>query len=85
MHRMPWDPKPRSTFVQDKWKLYDTTQDFSCADDIAAKNPDKLKEMQAAFPTEAVKYNVLPLDDRGYERFNPAVAGVPICSQAEPR
>lgn len=33
--------------------------------------------MQAAFLTEAVKYNVLPLDDRVYERFNPTVAGRP--------
>jgi arylsulfatase len=52
-------------------------EDFSCANDLAAKNPDKLKEMQATFMTEAVKYNVLPLDDRVYERFNPAVAGRP--------
>jgi hypothetical protein len=51
--------------------------DFSCAKDLTANNPDKLKEMQAAFLTEAVKYNVLPLDDRTYERFNPAVAGRP--------
>ena len=77
MHRMPWDPKPRSTFDQDKWELYDTTQDFSCANDLAAKNPDKLKEMQTTFLTEAVKYNVLPLDDRSYERFNAAIAGRP--------
>ena len=40
-------------------------------------HPDKRKEMQATFLTEAVKYNVLPLDDRVYERFNPAVAGRP--------
>jgi arylsulfatase A-like enzyme len=77
LHRVPWDPQPRATFDQDKWELYDTTQDFSCANDLAAKNPDKLKEMQVAFLTEAVKYNVLPLDDRGYERFNPTIAGRP--------
>jgi arylsulfatase len=77
LHRVPWDPQPRSTFDQDKWELYNTTEDFSCANDLGAANPDKLKEMQAAFLTEAVKYNVLPLDDRGYERFNPAVAGRP--------
>ena len=33
--------------------------------------------MQAAFLVEAVKYNVLPLDDRTQERFNPAIAGRP--------
>jgi len=77
MHRMPWDPKPRSTFDQDKWELYNTADDFSCANDLAAKNPVKLKEMQDAFMTEAVKFNVLPLDDRSYERFNSAIAGRP--------
>jgi arylsulfatase A-like enzyme len=77
LHRVPWDPQPRSTFDNDKWELYNTAEDFSCAIDLAAKNPDKLKDMQAAFLTEAVKYNVLPLDDRGYERFNAAIAGRP--------
>jgi arylsulfatase A-like enzyme len=77
LHRVPWERQPRSTFDQDKWELYNTAEDFSCANDLAAKNPDKLKEMQAAFLTEAVKYNVLPLDDRTQERFNPAIAGRP--------
>jgi arylsulfatase A-like enzyme len=77
LHRVPWEPQPRSTFDQDKWELYNTAEDFSCAIDLAAKNPDKLKELQAAFLTEAVKYNVLPLDDRAQERFNPAIAGRP--------
>jgi arylsulfatase A-like enzyme len=77
LHRAPWDPKPRATFDTDKWELYNTVNDFSCAVDIAAQNPDKLKELQALFLTEAVKYNVLPLDDRAYERFNAAVAGRP--------
>ncbi len=31
--------------------------------DLAAKNPDKLKEMQALFLTEAAKYQVFPLDN----------------------
>jgi arylsulfatase A-like enzyme len=77
LHKVAWEAQPRSTFDKDKWELYNTAEDFSCANDLAAKNPDKLKEMQTAFLTEAVKYNVLPLDDRVYERFNPAVAGRP--------
>jgi arylsulfatase A-like enzyme len=76
-HRAPWEAQARSTFDQDKWELYNTDEDFSCAVDVAAKYPDKLKELQALFLTEAVKYNVLPLDDRAYERMNPAVAGRP--------
>jgi arylsulfatase A-like enzyme len=77
LHRVPWERQPRSTFDQDKWELYNTADDFSCSNDLAAKNPDKLKEMQAAFVTEAVKYSVLPLDDRTQERFNSAIAGRP--------
>jgi arylsulfatase len=77
MHKVAWENQPRTPYDQDKWELYNTAEDFSCAIDLAAKYPDKLKEMQAAFMTEAVKYNVLPLDDRVYERFNPAIAGRP--------
>jgi len=77
LHKVAWEPQPRTPFDQDKWELFNTADDFSCAIDLSAKNPDKLKEMQQAFLTEAVKYNVLPLDDRVYERFNPTVAGRP--------
>jgi arylsulfatase A-like enzyme len=77
LHKVAWEAQPRSSLEEDKWELYNTAEDFSCAIDLAAKNPEKLKELQAAFLTEAVKYNVLPLDDRVYERFNAAVAGRP--------
>jgi arylsulfatase A-like enzyme len=77
LHRVPWESQPRTTFDRDKWELYDTAHDFSGANDLAAKDPEKLKEMQVAFLTEAVKYNVLPLDDRTQARFNPAIAGRP--------
>jgi arylsulfatase A-like enzyme len=77
LHRVPWESEPRTTFDKDKWELYNTTEDFSGAIDLAAKYPDKLKELQDAFLTEAVKYNVLPLDDRVQARFNPAIAGRP--------
>jgi arylsulfatase A-like enzyme len=77
LHRVPWESQPRTTFDQDKWELYNTTEDFSGAIDLAAKYPEKLKELQGAFLTEAVKYNVLPLDDRTQARFNAAIAGRP--------
>jgi arylsulfatase len=77
VHRAPWEAEPRATLEQDKWELYDTRSDFSLANDLAAKNLVKLKEMQALFMREAVKYNVLPIDDRSRERFNPAIAGRP--------
>jgi arylsulfatase A-like enzyme len=77
LHKVVWEAQPRTTFDHDKWELYNTTEDFSCAIDLSVKYPDKLKELQETFLTEAVKYNVLPLDDRVYERFNAAVAGRP--------
>ena len=77
IHRVPWEPQPRATFDKDKWELYDTRKDFSLANDMAAKNPKKLKELQALFMKEAVKYNVLPLDDRSIERMDAGLAGRP--------
>jgi arylsulfatase len=77
LHKVAWEPKPRSSFAEDKWELYNTAEDFSCANDLAAKEPARLKEMQGAFMAEAIKHNVLPLDDRVQERFNATIAGRP--------
>jgi arylsulfatase len=52
-------------------------EDFSEADNLAAKEPAKLKELQAVFMKEAIRNNVFPIDDRRSERFNPAIAGRP--------
>jgi arylsulfatase A-like enzyme len=46
-----------------KWELYNLTEDYSQNNDLAAKNPDKVRELQALFLTEAAKYQVLPLDN----------------------
>jgi arylsulfatase A-like enzyme len=51
-----------------KWELYNLTEDYSQYNDLAAKMPDKLKEMQALFVQEATKYNVLPLDNSSFAR-----------------
>jgi hypothetical protein len=77
IHRAPWELKPRAALENDKWELYDTRSDFSLANNLAAKNPDKLKEMEDLFLKEAVKYQVLPIDDRTIERLNAAMAGRP--------
>jgi len=52
-----------------KWELYNIADDFSENTDLAAKNPDKLKELQALFMDEARKYEVLPLDNSILERI----------------
>jgi arylsulfatase A-like enzyme len=46
---------------KDRWELYDLAKDFSQAEDLAAKHPDKLKELQQLFWREADKYKVTPL------------------------
>jgi arylsulfatase len=77
VHKAPWEPKPRAALENDTWELYDTRSDFSLANDLAKQNPAKLKEMQELFLKEAVKYSVLPLDDRIFERLIPSMVGRP--------
>jgi arylsulfatase A-like enzyme len=77
VHRAAWEFKVRRPLEEDIWELYDTRTDFSLANDLAAKNPGKLKELQDLFLKEAVKYSVLPLDDRLQERFVAALVGRP--------
>ncbi len=77
IHRVPWGDKPLNTLQEDKWELYNTEEDFSLTNNLAETNPDKLEELKVLFEKEAIKNNVYPLDDRVYERFNPATAGRP--------
>lgn len=77
IHRAPWQTSGMGPLASDVWELFDVKSDFSLANDVAAKNPEKLKELQALFMKEAEKYNVLPIDDRTIERTNPQLAGRP--------
>jgi arylsulfatase len=75
-HSIPWMATEMPAFADDVWELYGP-EDWTQASDLAAENPEKLAELQALFLEEARKYNVLPLDDRRFERFNPDLAGRP--------
>ncbi len=77
IHRAAWEFQPRTTLDKDVWQLFNVNEDFSEANDLAATNPKKLQELQQVFLKEAVKYNVLPIDDRSLERLNPEIAGRP--------
>jgi arylsulfatase len=77
IHRAPWQTSNLQPLTSDVWDLYDVRSDFSLTKNLASKQPDKLKEMQALFMKEAEKYHVLPIDDRTIERTNPALAGRP--------
>jgi arylsulfatase len=77
--RLPWETAASTgEFDTDRWELYDIENDFSQANDLAGKNPDKLKELQEAFLVEARKYNVLPLDDRVAARFDTSLRPNPL-------
>jgi arylsulfatase len=73
--RLPWVTMGGGTgdFDHDTWELYKLPDDFSEANDVAAKYPQKLRELQNDFWVEAKKYNVLPLDDRFAERGDPSL------------
>jgi hypothetical protein len=65
-------------FDDDNWELYDTNKDWSQANNLAKQMPEKLHELQRLWLIEAVRYNVLPLDDRRAERLNSDMAGRPV-------
>ena len=76
-HGVPWEmvDTPDRPFDEDVWELYDHSEDWSQARDLADQHPDKLKALQEVFEREAEKHHVFPLDDRVTERENPDVAG----------
>jgi arylsulfatase A-like enzyme len=73
--RLPWVTGLGSTtpFDQEKWELYDLTNDYSQYENVAAKHPEKLAALEKEFWVQAQKHQVLPLDDRLTERVNPAL------------
>ena len=75
-HRTPWETGTPPPFDDDVWELYGP-DDWTQAHDIVGENPAKLAELQRLWLIEAVKYNVLPIDDRGFERINADIAGRP--------
>jgi arylsulfatase A-like enzyme len=72
--QLPW-AKPTPGVASDdpdafQWELYHVAEDFSQANNLAAQNPAKLKELQAVFEREAKKYNVYPIDSELAARFD---------------
>jgi arylsulfatase A-like enzyme len=50
-------------FENDKWELYNLNEDFNELNDLASKNPEKLKELKALFDQRAEKYKLYPFID----------------------
>src|SRR5215211_6503625 len=75
-HSVPWKPTEMPAFDDDVWELY-APYDWTQAHDLSAERPERLHELQRLLLIEAARYNVLPLDDRRFERFNADIAGRP--------
>ena len=70
---LPWElssAPPPDVITGYKWELYNVQEDPTQFNDLAAKMPEKVKEMQALFDSEAKKYNVLPLENSTLARWN---------------
>jgi len=77
LHRAPWEAVNMPPLETDSWDLYNVHEDFSLANNLADKYPEKLVELEALFMSEGEKYHALPIDDRVIARLNPAIAGRP--------
>jgi len=79
-HKTPWILIGEKTpaFDDDVWELYDTSVDWSQANDLSKQMPEKLHELQRLWLIEATRYDVLPLDDDLGKRMNPDTAGRPV-------
>jgi arylsulfatase A-like enzyme len=79
-HKTPWILQGEKTpaFDDDVWELYDTNKDWSQANNLAKQMPEKLHELQRLWLIEAVRNNVLPLDDNIGARMNSDLAGRPV-------
>jgi arylsulfatase len=70
---VPWElstATPPDILTGYKWELYNVKDDPTESDDLAAKMPEKLKQMQSIFYLEAKKHEVLPLDNTTLQRWN---------------
>jgi arylsulfatase len=74
----PWDstsPKPTDVMGGYTWELYNLTEDATQMNNLAAREPAKLRAMQDLFLVEAARYQVLPLDNSTLTRLISARPG----------
>mgnify|MGYP003693963095 CR=1 FL=1 len=76
--RRPGKPRLASLLDQDVWELYDVDEDFSESNERRGSESRQAQGAAGAVHDGSrAKYNVLPIDDRSFERFDPAIAGPP--------
>jgi arylsulfatase len=69
---LPWAPgtgTPPDVITGYKWELYNVAADPTQSNDLASQQPERLKQLQDLFYSEAQKYDVLPLDNSTLARF----------------
>lgn len=72
--RLPWSGVGSDADVlTTKWELYNIDEDFSQSNDLASQMPDRLREMQVLFYTEAARHNALPIQTSAAERFGDGI------------
>jgi hypothetical protein len=75
-HSIPWLMVPLPPVKDDVWELYNVDEDFSQANDLAARTRRSSRNCRRS-SKEAVRNHVCPIDDRRSERFDPSIAGRP--------
>lgn len=75
---IPWEGSAKAANPDTAtWELYNLEEDFTQANDLASSNPQKLRDLQDMWWSEAARYSVLPLDGRKTERLNGELQGRP--------
>lgn len=64
---------PGTPYELDTWSLFDLGNDFSEMHDLASREPERLRSMIDLWWSEARRFGVLPLDDRGIELFGSTI------------
>lgn len=73
----PWDSPSIAARLKtwdatkEPWELYDLSKDFSQANDLAVKEPERLAKMKELFQTEATENKVFPLGGGLWARYHP--------------
>jgi hypothetical protein len=57
------------SFDEDRWELFNLTEDFSEATDRGAEEPERLQRMTTLWASEADRNQVLPVSDGFLDRF----------------
>lgn len=81
-HKDPWTGSTHG-LDDDVWELYNVEDDWTQSNDLAAKEPERLANLQRLFLIQAARFNVLPMDIRSAERMNPDIAGRPSLITAD--